>query len=165
MKNKVLFLHGMEGTPEGTKPTYLKKMGYRVIAPVLPKDNFELSLQRARDAFENFEPDIVVGSSRGGAIATALKTGETPKVLIAPAWKKFGVTDLNVDKTTVVLHCADDDLVPYEDSVELTKPEDGEFFGPTLTECGENHRMSDEEALQHLLWAIEARTGCVGENL
>jgi len=156
---KVLFLHGMEGTPEGTKPTFLKKMGYRVIAPALPKDNFELSLARAKDTFENFKPDIVIGSSRGGALATALDTGDIPKILIAPAWKKFHVKDPLVNKDTVILHCADDDLVPYEDSVKLCTPKEGEFFGPTLTECGENHRMSDNGALQHLLWAIEARLG------
>ena len=88
---KVMFLHGMEGTPEGTKPTFLKRNGYRVLAPVLPKDNFELSLARAKDTFENFWPDIVVGSSRGGAIACALDTGDVPKILIAPAYKKFRV--------------------------------------------------------------------------
>tara|TARA_B100000212_G_C27341389_1_gene519377 strand:+ start:934 stop:1428 length:495 start_codon:yes stop_codon:yes gene_type:complete len=162
---KVLFLHGMEGTPEGTKPAFLKKAGFRVIAPALPKNDFELSLARAKDTFENFKPDIVVGSSRGGALASALDTGDIPKILIAPAWKKFGVKNPLVNKETVILHCADDDLVPYEDSIELAKPKDGEYFGPTLTECGENHRMSDDEALQRLLWAIEARVGCVGENL
>ena len=162
---KVLFFHGMEGTPEGTKPTFLKKKGFRVIAPALPKDDFELSLARAKDAFENFRPDIVVGSSRGGAIATALDTGDIPKILIAPAWKKFGVKNPLVNKETVILHCADDDLVPYEDSVELCSPEEGEFFGPMLTECGENHRMSDEAALQELLWVLEARLGRIGENL
>jgi hypothetical protein len=162
---KVLFLHGMEGTPEGTKPTFLKRAGFRVIAPALPKDDFKLSLARAKDTFENFKPDIVVGSSRGGALAAALDTEEVPKILIAPAWKKFGVKNPLVNKDTVILHCAADDLVPYDDSVELCSPKDGEFFGPTLTECGENHRMSDEEALQHLMWAIEARTGLIGENL
>ena len=162
---KVLFLHGKEGTPEGTKPTFLKKAGYRVIAPSLPMDDFELSLTRAKDTFENFKPDIVVGSSRGGAVAAALDTGDIPKILIAPAWKKFGVKNPLVDKTTIVLHYAEDDLVPYEDSIELCTPEKGEFFGPTLTECGENHRMSDKGALQHLLWGIEANTGVFPETL
>ena len=141
---KVLFLHGMEGTPEGTKPTFLRERGLRVIAPSLPKDNFELSLARATAAFRAFEPDYVVGSSRGGAIAAALHTGKTPKILIAPAVTKFCVTTPNITaKKTIILHCKEDDIVDYEDSVELAQN-----HGCTLIPIGTNHRMSDPETLE-----------------
>jgi len=148
---KVMFLHGMEGTPEGTKPTFLKRNGYRVLAPVLPKDNFELSLARAKDTFENFWPDIVVGSSRGGAIACALDTGDVPKILIAPAYKKFRVKDPIIDKTTTILHCINDEIVEFEQSRELE-----ENYGCELINCGVCHRMSDEGALNELLKAVKA---------
>ena len=147
---KILFLHGKEGTPEGTKPEFLKANGYRIIAPVLPKDNWGLSLQRAMDCFNNFKPDIVIGSSRGGAIAAAIPTGDVPKILIAPAYVKFGVTEPVVDETTTVLHCRNDELVPYEDSEKLAKT-----YQCELIACGVGHRMSDTEALSRLRLAVE----------
>lgn len=34
--------------------------------------------------------EIVVGSSRGGAVAVNLKSGSARLVLLCPAWKKWG---------------------------------------------------------------------------
>ena len=146
---KILFLHGKEGSPEGSKATFLKSHGFYIIAPSLPKDNWELSMRRAK-ANLLLEPDIVVGSSRGGAIACALDTGNIPKVLIAPAYKHLGDCITNVDKTTTILHCKTDDIVLYSGSVELE-----ETYGCNLIECGENHRMSNEGALEKLLEVVK----------
>ena len=147
-KLKILFLHGKEGTPEGTKPTTMRANGHWVIAPVLPKDDWALSLRRAYNCLDAFKPDVVVGSSRGGAIACALET-VAPKILIAPAYNSFHVKNPVVDETTIILHCADDDLVSYEDSCILE-----EAFGCNLIACGEDHRMSDNDALNELLYAL-----------
>ncbi|OUU74584.1 MAG: hypothetical protein CBC29_07340 [Methylococcaceae bacterium TMED69] len=146
---KIMFLHGLEGTPEGSKPTFLKGEGYRVVAPALPKDDWELSVRRAEDCFLNFRPDIVVGSSRGGAIAAAFPTGHVPKILIAPAWKKFRLKNLHVENTTTVLHCKNDELVEYTDSERL------QDLGCRLIECGTCHRMSDPHALEELLKTVK----------
>tara|TARA_A100001015_G_scaffold318460_1_gene438422 strand:+ start:331 stop:813 length:483 start_codon:yes stop_codon:yes gene_type:complete len=143
---KILFLHGMEGTPEGTKPTFLRGKGFRVIAPSLPKEDFTLSVKRAEYAMHAFKPDVIVGSSRGGAVACAMAAGYTPKILIAPAYKKFDVKNPDVDITTTILHCKKDDLVDFEDSIKLK-----EQFACDLIECGEGHRMSDPAALQTIL--------------
>ena len=147
---KILFLHGKEGTPEGSKPKFLRNKGYRVIAPVLPKDDWELSLKRAKDCFEAFRPDLVVGSSRGGAVACALETGKIPKILIAPAWKHFDVEHPKVDSTTTILHCAMDNLVKYGDSADLEASK-----GCKLVTCGSGHRMSDDHALSHLFMEVK----------
>jgi hypothetical protein len=147
-KLKILFLHGKEGTPEGSKPTFMREKGHWVIAPVLPKDDWALSLRRAYNCLDAFKPDVIVGSSRGGAIACALEA-IVPKILIAPAYNKFHVKNPVVDETTTILHCADDDLVSYEDSCILE-----EAFGCNLIACGENHRMSDNDALNELLYAL-----------
>ena len=146
---KILFLHGKEGTPEGTKPTFLREKGHLVIAPVLPKDDWELSVRRAYDCLNAFKPDVVVGSSRGGAVTCALETAGIPKILIAPAYRHFGVEKPLVDETTTILHCPKDDLVMYKDSHDLTA------LGARLITCGENHRMSDPEALATLLKEVE----------
>jgi hypothetical protein len=150
---KILFLHGLEGNPEGSKPTFLKQEGYRVIAPSLPKNDWELSVARAEDYFINFRPDIIVGSSRGGAVAASFPTGDVPKILVAPAWEKFKVYPLHVDETTTILHCVDDELVTFESSCTLR-----DSVGCRLIECGENHRMSDTGALDVLHAVVKALT-------
>ena len=53
-----------------------------------------------------------------------------------------------------ILHCKDDDLVPYDFSLELWK----DFpHNITLHEVGENHRMSDPKALDLLGRMVEIR--------
>ena len=69
---KVLFLHGLESVPGGTKPKHLESLGHQVLNPALLKDNFEESVQIAQKVFDKEKPDVVVGSSRGGAVAMAL---------------------------------------------------------------------------------------------
>ena len=142
---KILFLHGKEGTPFGSKPTYLRSKGYEVCAPALDKNDWEGSRATAQKAFEEFTPDVVVGSSRGGALACDLKTGDIPKVLIAPAYKHFPAKVVDVDKNCWILHCKDDTIVKWEHSVQLAESTDA-----VLLECGEGHRMSDETALRVL---------------
>ena len=66
---KILFLHGLEGTPNGSKPTHLSEAGHLVVAPVLGKDDFNESLKIAESCAKEHNPDIIVGSSRGGAVA------------------------------------------------------------------------------------------------
>ena len=142
---KILFLHGKEGTPFGTKPTYLKEQGYEVEAPALDKNNWEASRTAARETFESFKPDVVIGSSRGGALACDLETNGVPKILIAPAYKHFPAKVVGLNKSTWVLHCPEDAIVKYEHSVQLA-----ESTGATLLDCGENHRMSDKTTLRLL---------------
>ncbi len=95
---------------------------------------------------------MVVGSSRGGAVAINMDTGETPLVLIAPAWSSRG-TATTVKPATIILHSANDDVVPIEGSRELLRrsglPED------RLVVVGDNHRMVDEAAFAALLEAVE----------
>ena len=87
---KILFLHGHGSRPGGTKPMYLFRHGHDVINPALPAEDFEESVRIAQQAFDLGHPDVVVGSSRGGAVAMNLSTGKVPLVLIAPAWKRWG---------------------------------------------------------------------------
>ena len=147
---KILFLHGMEGTPEGTKPTFLQSHGYRVVAPALPKGDWNLSVRRAENCFINFRPNIIVGSSRGGAVAAAFPVGKIPKILIAPACNKFGVTTPFIDETTTILHSTHDELIDFSNSVNLV-----ENYGCELIDCGAGHRMSDPDALQSLLRIVK----------
>ena len=142
---KVLFLHGLESKPGGSKAQYLEGLGHTVFNPLLPKHDFEESVYIAQEYIDNESPDVIVGSSRGGAVAMASDPKGARVVLIAPAWRRFDVPP-QVPQGTVVLHCTSDNLVHFEDSEELGVG--------NLIPCGENHRMSDVDALEALGKAV-----------
>ncbi len=84
---KMLFLHGWHSVPGGVKPTYLKDHGHEVINPALDDDDFDSALATAQAAFDQHRPQVVVGSSRGGALAMNINNGDAKLVLLCPAWK------------------------------------------------------------------------------
>jgi len=86
----ILFLHGWQSTPGGVKPTFLKDHGHTVLNPALPDDDFDAAVRIAQAEFDQSKLDVVVGSSRGGAVAMNINTGVTPLVLLCPAWKTGG---------------------------------------------------------------------------
>lgn len=149
---KLLYLHGWNSVVGGVKPTYLKSHGHEVIEPALDHEDFQAALETAQRAFDDSRPDVVVGSSRGGAVAVNLASGTARLVLICPAWKKWG-TATTVKAGTRVLHSRADDVVPFGDSVELLSksglPE------ASLIEVGQDHRLADPEPLRALLKAVD----------
>jgi hypothetical protein len=86
----ILYLHGWQSTPGGIKPTYLKECGHSVLNPALPDDDFDIAVGTAQFEFDRHHPDVVVGSSRGGAVAMNINSGDVPLVLLCPAWKHWG---------------------------------------------------------------------------
>jgi predicted esterase YcpF (UPF0227 family) len=154
---KVLFLHGWHSVPGGVKPTYLKDHGIEVINPKLDDDDFQAALKHARQEFDQHRPEVVVGSSRGGALAMNLDRSDSKLVLLCPAWKKWGVAT-KVRSDTVILHSRSDEIIPYEDSVELARKSNA-----TLIECGHDHRLADDETLAVMLWACQLSAS--GEKL
>ena len=150
---KILFLHGLESKPGGSKAVFLKSLGYEVLNPWLPANNFNKSLEIAQSSLKE-DPDIIVGSSRGGALALALEIHNVPLILIAPAWKRFGAAT-NVHAGTVILHSEHDDIIPFGDSQELFRNN----VGLEIIACGDSHRMNDPDAMHHLTDAIERLIG------
>ncbi len=114
---QILFLHGWQSIPGGVKPSYLIKHGHTVINPKLPDDDFEQAVQIAQKEFDEHQPDVVVGSSRGGAVAMNIDSGDARLVLLCPAWKTFGAAE-TVRPSTVILHSKNDDVIPFADSME-----------------------------------------------
>ena len=149
---KMLFLHGLKSTPGGLKPTYLKDHGHEVLNPHLPDDDFEAALRIAQAEYDQHHPDVVVGSSRGGAVAMNIDSGNTPLVLLCPAWKTRG-TATTVKRNTVVLHSEADETVPFADSLELLKNSD--LPSEALIVVGTEHRLADEESLEAMVKAVE----------
>ncbi len=140
----ILFLHGWTSTPGGIKPTYLKDHGHTVLNPALPDDDFDEAVRIAQAELDRHHPDVVVGSSRGGAVAMNIDSGSTPLVLLCPAWKRWG-TARTVKPGTVILHSQADDVVPFADSQELVST--SLLPADTIAEIGNDHRLADPESL------------------
>lgn len=151
---KILFLHGWQSIPGGLKPTYLKEHGHTVLNPALPDDDFDLAVGIAQSVYNRHQPDVVVGSSRGGAVAMNIDSKDTPLVLLCPAWKTWG-TATKVKPDTTILHCRADETVPFSDSEELAY--NSELSSDALVEIGTEHRLADDESLAMLLKVVESR--------
>ena len=148
---KILFLHGWQSTPGGVKPTYLKDHGHEVLNPALPDDDFDAAVRIAQAEFDQHRPDVVVGSSRGGAIAMNLEI-DAPRVLLCPAWKRWG-TATTVRPGTVILHAQADDVVPFTDSQELLR--NSGLPESALSVVGHEHRLADPDSLKAMVDACE----------
>jgi hypothetical protein len=151
---KILYLHGWNSVVGGVKPTYLQSHGHEVIEPELDHEDFQAALSTAQRAFDQHQPNVVVGSSRGGAVAVNLESGSARLVLICPAWKKWGMATA-VKPGTQILHSPGDDVVPFEDSIKLTTK--SSLPGLALIEVGQDHRLADVEPLKALLRVVERR--------
>lgn len=147
---KILFLHGWNSIPGGVKPTYLKDHGHEVVNPALPHEDFPLAVRIAQAEFDKHQPQVVVGSSRGGAVAMNINSGDAKVVLLCPAWRKYG-TARTAKPDTVILHSRADDIVPFADSEELVKNSGLPAY--TLVEVGSDHRLADPEPLEMMLEA------------
>jgi alpha/beta hydrolase family protein len=146
---KILFLHGWQSVPGGVKPTFLAQHGHEVVNPALSDDDFHEAVRIAQAEFDKHQPQVVVGSSRGGAVAMNINSGGAKLVLLCPAWRKWG-TARTVKPGTVILHSRADDMVPFAHSEELAMNS-----GTMLIEVGTDHRLADLESLAVMLKACE----------
>jgi len=97
MMMRVLFAHGFEGGPSGSKPTFMRDvLGWDVTAPVMSDLGWDIEKQTEvllREIDES-DYDLVIGSSMGGlaaANASSLRgDSDFRLLLIAPA---FGLSD------------------------------------------------------------------------
>ena len=144
---KVLFLHGLESKPGGAKAVYLSGKGYEVLNPALPRSSFPESVEIAQQAVDEEGPDVIVGSSRGGAVAMSVNPHGARLVLIAPAWKNYGVPP-TVPSNTIVIHSPLDAIIPVDDSREIEGAQ-------AVVPVGEDHRMFDQEALSAIGRAVQ----------
>jgi hypothetical protein len=145
---RILFLHYWHSVPGGVKPTYLKDTGHEVITPALDDDDFDAAVRTAHAEYDQHNPDVIVGSSRGGAVALNIDSKDTPLVLLCPAWRNWG-TSTTLKQNSVILHSRQDNVIPFADSEELVA-ESGLTLG-TLIEVRGDHRLADPEPLKAML--------------
>lgn len=148
----ILFLHGWASVVGGRKPTFLKTHGHTVINPALPDEDFDAAVRIAQAEFDQHQPDVVVGSSRGGAVAMNINSDDAPLVLLCPAWKRWG-SATTVKANTFILHSRNDDVVPFMASAELVK--NSGLPESALIEVGTDHRLADPDPLNAMLKACE----------
>ncbi|MFO0600268.1 MAG: hypothetical protein U0228_33470 [Myxococcaceae bacterium] len=161
---RIVFLHGLEGSPNGIKPRTLRAMpGAEVTAPALPVASLmewrakvveegsppplevlTPCLEVARAAVRDAAPELVVGSSFGAGLASRLAVEGTwagPMVLLAPAARRlFGSVVLPKRAgAVVVVHARGDDVVPYADSEALVRSAACEVL---LWAVDDDHRLT-----------------------
>lgn len=131
-----------------------------VLNPALDDDDFDVALATAQAVFDEHQPKVVVGSSRGGAIAMNMNVGDAKLVLLCPAWKNWGTAN-TVKDGTAILHSRNDEVIPFADSEELVA--NSGLSDETLTEVGNDHRLADDSSLAVMLWVCNVLVA--GEQL
>lgn len=140
---RVLYLHGLNADPFGGKRAALDgEEDFVVEAPALQFPSvidivlsalepsagdgwgYARSCAIAQAAADGFEPDVIVGSSMGGAVALSIAS-PAARVLIAPATKTHGLfipgipQEWLIPVRTVILHSGRDEFVPFDASGQL----------------------------------------------
>ncbi|MDT8446201.1 MAG: alpha/beta fold hydrolase [bacterium] len=129
------FLHGLEGSPQGTKGQFLSQRFTQLIAPFMSPDlNQRLELLRSVIT----EPAVLIGSSLGGLTALTL-ANESPElvlgmVLVAPVVGLYEDEDLSAEQKervgalvvpagipTWILAAKRDHLIPPESIQDLVQ--------------------------------------------
>lgn len=121
---RVQFIHGLEGSPQGTKARLLAEH-FQARTPDMDTSDFEACARLQAEVAADFRPDVLVGSSFGGAVALALlQRGRWcgPTLLLAQAGRSLGLALRLPEGVSVwIVHGTRDDLVPIEDSRALAR--------------------------------------------
>jgi predicted esterase len=143
---RVLFIHGLEGSPQGAKARFLAQR-FDATTPAMDTSDFPGCVRLQARHVHEFHPDVVVGSSFGGAVALALVRDGTwrgPTVLLAPAVRHCGVpAEVPAGIAVTIVHGTADDVVDISASRTLART-----GSPGLVELLE---VSDGHRLQSLL--------------
>ncbi|MBX3468641.1 MAG: hypothetical protein KF878_17340 [Planctomycetes bacterium] len=150
---RVLFMHGLESSPQGDKARYLAAR-FDAHTEAMDTGDFLACLEQQARAIEAFRPDVVVGSSFGGALAVVLLARGAwagPTLLLAQASARFDPNLRLPEGVRVLLvHGTRDDVIDIEGSrrlartgtpglVRLVEVDDGHRLGTLL----EGERLAD----------------------
>ena len=148
---KILLLHGWFSSGN-SKKYFLRSLGFDVVAPTLNDWSFRFAVKSAQQAYDLSQPQLIVGSSRGGAVAMNIESGNTPMILLSPAWRRFGRKKAITKRNVVLIHSMHDTMVRYADSQKLLG---NSVDGVRLLTGGSDHRLNCHEGRACLKKAIE----------
>ena len=121
---RVQFIHGLEGSPQGNKARALAAE-FETTTPAMDTSHFEACVALHAETVRRFEPDVLVGSSFGGAVALALLQREQwsgPTLLLAQAGLRQGLrAKIPPGARVWLVHARGDDVVPIADSQRLAR--------------------------------------------
>ena len=125
MKNlRVQFIHGLEGSPQGSKARLLAEH-FDARTPAMDTADFEDCVRIQAELTESFLPQVLVGSSFGAAVAVALRERglwQGPTLLLAQAALHYDPNaTLPLDIPIWIVHGQQDDLIDPEDSRRLAR--------------------------------------------
>eukprot|EP01065_Artemidia_motanka_P027207 TRINITY_DN32426_c0_g1_i1.p1 TRINITY_DN32426_c0_g1~~TRINITY_DN32426_c0_g1_i1.p1 ORF type:complete len:199 (+),score=62.63 TRINITY_DN32426_c0_g1_i1:53-598(+) len=162
---RVLFLHGLESGPQGYKARYIRRHFADSLAPAMDTSSLAAAVRGASAGLAQLRPEVVVGSSFGGAVCVELMrigAWRGPAVLLAPAAallaRRTGVAEvptLPPSAAAIVVHGSRDSVVPLEDSERLVADAVRDGGRVTL------HVADDTHGLRTVL-ADEGATGGAG---
>ena len=149
----IIFAHGLEGTPNGSKIQTLRNSGIEVIAP----DFQGMPLIKRVELLEKISADyadkkpILGGSSYGGLTAAIVAMRHPDRfrglLLCAPALhlKEPPVDDSKIlvapkGMPTVIIHGVEDSIVPISCSVEYVERSGEEII--EFNQVDDGHRLS-----------------------
>ena len=166
----IIFAHGLEGTPNGSKIQTLRDSGIEVIAPDfqgMPLIERVALLEKISLDYADKKP-ILGGSSYGGLTAAIVAMRFPDRfrglLLCAPALhlKEPPVDDSTIliapkGMPTVIIHGIDDDIVPISCSIEYAERSGEDII--EFNQVNDGHRLSEShneilDALEKILTSL-----------
>lgn len=154
---RVQFIHGLEGSPGGNKSRLLAT-AFDALTPAMDTSDFEGCVDLQHREAKRFAPQVLVGSSFGGAVALALlQRGfwSGPTLLLAQAGLRFGLpSHLPRGVPVWIVHGLRDEIIDPADSRRLAAAGDPRHV--RLLEIDDDHSLSSSVREHRLLDWVRA---------
>ncbi len=142
-KLRVQFAHGLESSPQGSKARLLAAH-FAACTPAMDTRVFSSCVHVHAETLRSFQPDVLIGSSFGGAVVVELlRRGlwKGPTLLLAQAALHYDPSATLPEGVPVTLvHGRNDDIVNIEDSRRLSRTGSPELV--ELLERDDDHPLS-----------------------
>jgi hypothetical protein len=157
---KVQFAHGLESSPLGNKAR-LFAQHFDALTPEMDTRDLASCVEVHRAAIASFRPDLLIGSSFGGAVVVALlERGlwRGPTLLLAQAARYYLPNCKLPEGVRVTLvHSPEDEVVDIEGSRALAKTGSPELV--ELIEVDDDHGLTGITASGELLRFVRRAAG------